>query len=173
MSTRQPDLVIANKKKENLLNNRFYHPSRSQNEIEKIKKRDKCLNLAWELKQTMGHVQDSNTSYNWCTWNNHLRTGEGTGRHGNKRTSGDYRDYRIVKNGQNIEKSTGAIYKHYWVSGYYSSLVPTCVMVKRLGCRIVVSSSNSSCAITFIPWERYEPPYPSSKDGFGIKWIRE
>ena len=55
----------------------------------------------------MEHEGDGDTNCNWCTWNNPERIGKGTGRVGNKRTSGNYPDYSIVKIGQNNEKSPG------------------------------------------------------------------
>ena len=55
----------------------------------------------------MEHEGDGDISYNWCTWNNPQTRYKGTGRHGNKRASGDYPDYSIIKIGQNTEKSPG------------------------------------------------------------------
>ena len=37
----------------------------------------------------------------------HQRINEGTGGHGNKRTSEDHPNYYIIENGQNTEKSPG------------------------------------------------------------------
>ena len=39
------------------------------------------------------------------------RLGKGDGRHGNQRPSGDLPDYRILKIGQNTEKSPGDLNK--------------------------------------------------------------
>ena len=75
---------------------------------EKLKERenrDKFLDLARELKRTMEHEGDGNTSGNWGALNNPKRIGRGTGRLGNKRTSGNHPDYRIIDIGQNTEKS--------------------------------------------------------------------
>ena len=55
----------------------------------------------------MDHEGDGDTSCNWCTWNNPQRIDKGTRRHRNQRTSRDHRDYRIIKIGQNTEKSSG------------------------------------------------------------------
>ena len=53
----------------------------------------------------MEHEVDSDTNCNWCTWNNPHKIGKGTGRHGNKRTSGDSPDNSIIKISQNIEET--------------------------------------------------------------------
>ena len=55
----------------------------------------------------MEHGGDSDTSCNWCHWNNPRRIRKGTRRLGNQRTSRDYPNYSIVEIGQNIEKSPG------------------------------------------------------------------
>ena len=55
----------------------------------------------------MVHNCDGDTNCGWCTWNNPQRIGKGTGRLGNKRTSGDHPNYIIHKIGQNTEKSAG------------------------------------------------------------------
>ena len=47
----------------------------------------------------------SDTNSNCCTWNNSQRIGKWTGRHGNKRTSGDHPNYSIIKIDKNTEKS--------------------------------------------------------------------
>ena len=41
----------------------------------------------------------------------HQKITKGTGGHGNKRTSGDHRNYYIIENGQNTEKSPGDLRK--------------------------------------------------------------
>ena len=75
--------------------------------IKEIEKRDKFLDLARELKITMGREGDRDTNPDWYTWNNLQGTGHKTGRLGNKRTSRDHPDYSIIKIGQNTEKSPG------------------------------------------------------------------
>ena len=68
-----------------------------------MKKRDKCLDLAKELK--------SYGTWRWYhLWLVHLDQSskdlvKGLGRLGNKRTSRDHPDYSIIKIGQNTEKS--------------------------------------------------------------------
>ena len=71
------------------------------------KTRDKFLELVIKIKQTMEYEGDSDTDCNWCTWNNPQRISKGTGRFGNKRTSGDYPNYTDIKIGLNTEKSPG------------------------------------------------------------------
>ena len=44
------------------------------------KKRDKYLDLARELKKIMEHIDDGDTNYNWCTWNNPQRIDNKNGR---------------------------------------------------------------------------------------------
>ena len=70
--------------------------------IKESEKRDKYPDLAREQK-TMEHEGDSDTNCGWCTSNKPKRTG----RLGNKRTSREHPDYRIIKTGQNTEKSPG------------------------------------------------------------------
>ena len=51
ISARRPDLIIINKKIENLPNCRLCYPSWPQSKIEKSEKKDKYLDLARELKK--------------------------------------------------------------------------------------------------------------------------
>ena len=55
----------------------------------------------------MEHKSDGDTNSNWCTWYNPERIDNETGGLGNKRTSGDHPNNRIVKIGKNTEKSPG------------------------------------------------------------------
>ena len=55
----------------------------------------------------MEHESDVYTSCNWCTWYSYQMIGMKTGGSGNKNTSGDQRNYTIIKIGQNTEKSPG------------------------------------------------------------------
>ena len=48
-------------------------------------------------KKTMEHEGDSDTNCNWSTWYSHQMICTGTGGLGNKRTSGDYPDYCVMK----------------------------------------------------------------------------
>ena len=53
----------------------------------------------------MEYEYGSDTNYIWCTWDIAHRIGKGTGRHGNERTSRNHPDRKIMKIGQNTEKS--------------------------------------------------------------------
>ena len=55
----------------------------------------------------MEHEGDNYTNRDWCFWYSQQWIIKGTGGLGNKRTSGDHRNYYIVENGQNTEKSHG------------------------------------------------------------------
>ena len=72
-----------------------------------MKRMDKYLDLARELKKTMEHEDDDYTNRDWCFWYSHQRIIKGTGGLGGWRTSGDHPNYTIIENGQNIEKSPG------------------------------------------------------------------
>ena len=93
--------------KKKLSNSGICCPGRSQSKIKERKKKDKYLDLAWELKKK--HVTSR-----W-RWDQLLlvhseqpqRIGKGTGRLGNKKTSEYYPDDNIIKIGQNTEKSPG------------------------------------------------------------------
>ena len=58
-------------------------------------------------KRNMEHEADGDTSCNWRALNNLQRIGKETGRVGNKRTSGDNSNYRIIKIDYNTEESSG------------------------------------------------------------------
>ena len=51
ISARRPDLIIINKKKENLQNCQLCCPGRPQKKLKECEKKDKYLNLARELKK--------------------------------------------------------------------------------------------------------------------------
>ena len=59
----------------------------------------------------MEHEGDGDTNCNWCALYNPNKIGKGTGRHQNKKTSGDHPDYSIIKIGQNNKKSPGYLRK--------------------------------------------------------------
>ncbi len=46
----------------------------------KGRKKDKNLNHARELKNTMKHEGDGGTNFSWCTWNGLQRLGKATGK---------------------------------------------------------------------------------------------
>ena len=61
----------------------FTVPADHRVKLKEGKKRDKFLDLAWELKKNMEHEGDSNTNCNWCTRYNHQKICTGTGGLGN------------------------------------------------------------------------------------------
>ena len=65
-----------------------------------------CFQLIIIIVIIINHDSDSNTDYNWCTWNGRQRLGKGTGKSGNRRTCRDHPNYSITKIGQNNEKSS-------------------------------------------------------------------
>ena len=60
-----------------------------------------------ENKKTMEHEGDGDINYNWSTWNNTKKIGKRTRRLRDKKTSGNYPVYSIIKVGQNTEESPG------------------------------------------------------------------
>ena len=71
------------------------------------KKRRKYLDLARELKTTKKYESDYDHNCNWWARKNPQRFDKGTGKMRNQRACGDYWDYKIIKIGQNTEKSPG------------------------------------------------------------------
>ena len=67
----------------------------------------KVLRPCWRIEKSMEHESDCDTNCNRCTLYSHQRIGTGTGGLGNKRTSEDHTNYRIVEIGWNAEKSHG------------------------------------------------------------------
>ena len=59
----------------------------------------------------MKNEGDGDTNCNWCTQYSLLRIGTGIGGPGNKGTTGDHPNYRIVKIGHNIKKGPGDLRK--------------------------------------------------------------
>ena len=55
----------------------------------------------------MEHQNDSDTNCNWCARYSHEGINKGTGGFGNKRTSGDHPNDRIIKIGPNTVKNPG------------------------------------------------------------------
>ena len=106
-SARRPNLVIINKKKRTCQRVDFSVPADHRIKLKESKKADKYLDLAREQKKTMKHENDDDTNCNWCTQYGHQRISTWTRGFGNKRTSGNYLKYSIIKFGQNTEKSPG------------------------------------------------------------------
>ena len=59
------------------------------------------------MKKNMEQEIDGDTKYYWHVHYSHQGNGTGTGRSGNKRMSGDHRNYIIGEIGQNTKKSPG------------------------------------------------------------------
>ena len=75
--------------------------------LKESENRDKYLDLARELEKTMEHEGDDEMNCNWCAQFSHQRIGTGTGRFGNKRTSGDHPNYSMIEISQNTKKCPG------------------------------------------------------------------
>ena len=90
----------------------FTVPADHRIKLKEIEKKDKYLDLAWELKKTVEYEGDDYTNCNWCSWYNHQRIGKGIGGLGNNRTSGDHPNYYIIEIGQNTEKNPGDLMRH-------------------------------------------------------------
>ena len=99
------------KESENLPNCELGCSDRPQSKIEGKGKREiSTLTLLgdWKKnKQTMEHETNGDTNCNQCAWYRHQRIGKGTGRIGNKNTSGDHLNNSTIKVGQNTVKSLG------------------------------------------------------------------
>ena len=65
----------------------------TRKKLKESDKKDKYLDLARVLKKKLEQESDSDTKFNWYSWYNHRRIGTGTGRLGNKMTSGDDQNY--------------------------------------------------------------------------------
>ena len=85
----------------------FAVPADHRVKLKENEKRDKYLDLARELKKTMEYESDGDANCKWCARYCHQRIYTGTGERKNKRTSGDYPNYSIIKIVQNTEKSPG------------------------------------------------------------------
>ena len=85
----------------------FVFPADHWVKLNESEKRDKILDLAWQLKKTMEHENEGDTYCNRRAWYIHQRIGKGTGGLGNKRTSGDHPNYSIVEISKKTEKSPG------------------------------------------------------------------
>ena len=77
--------------------------------MKESEKRNKYLDLAWELKKTMEHERDDDTKCKWRARYSHQRIGTGSGGVGNKKTSGDHSNYSIIEIDQNTKESPGVL----------------------------------------------------------------
>ena len=105
--TRRTDLAIVNEKKRTWQIADLGIPADHIVTLKESEKRNKYLDLARELKETMEHESSGDTNCKWCTWYSHQRIGTVTEGLGNKRTSGDHPKYGIVEISQNTKKSPG------------------------------------------------------------------
>ena len=69
ISARRPDLRIINKKKRTFKIVNFAVPADHRIKLKECGKKDKYLDLAWELKKLWNHVSDDYTICTWCVWN--------------------------------------------------------------------------------------------------------
>ena len=84
----------------------FAVPADDRLKLKESKKKDKYLDLAWELQNNYGAWR-WDAYCNWCTWNNPLRIDKRSRRLKNRRTNREHPDNGIIKIGQNTEKSPG------------------------------------------------------------------
>ena len=70
---------------------------RPQRKNKRKQKIDKYFDFVRELKKTVEHQGQSNTSYSWCTENGLQDPGEETGRTGNQRENQNHTDYSIAE----------------------------------------------------------------------------
>ena len=95
---RVPDLMIINKKKE-FLNSGLCHPSRLQCKIERKRKERLVSRPSKRTEITMEYESNGDTTCYWCIQHSYQRIGTETGGLGNKRTSGNHPNNRIIKIG--------------------------------------------------------------------------
>ena len=85
ISARWPDLIIIRKKKKTckIVDFAFAVPADLIVNLKESEKKDKCLDLARELKK-LEHESDGYTNCNWCSWYSHRMIIKGTGGLGKK-----------------------------------------------------------------------------------------
>ena len=71
----------------------FAYPADDWVKIKENKKRNKYLDLAWELKKVIEHEIDGDTDYNWYDQNGDWKLGKKIGRVGNQRMNQDHPNY--------------------------------------------------------------------------------
>ena len=69
------------------------------------------LRPSQRTEEFMEHESDSDTNYNWCTWNDSEKLGKGSRRVGNRRTNWDNPNYGITKTSLNTVESPGLLRK--------------------------------------------------------------
>ena len=73
----------------------------------KIKENEKKRQILRSCERTKKHEGDSDTSCNWCTWNDPQRLSKRVGGVGNQRKSQNHPNYSIVEVSQDTENSPG------------------------------------------------------------------
>ena len=106
ISARRPDLVIINKKKGTCRIVDFAVPGDHRVKMKENEKKDKYLDLARELEKQW-NIKVTVIPIVIGAVGSHQRINKGTGRLGNKRTSGDHSNYNIIEIVQNMEESSG------------------------------------------------------------------
>ena len=89
----------------------FTVPADYRIKLKESEKKDKCLDLAREVKN-MEHEGGNYNNRDWCFWYSHQKVIKRNGGLGNKQTGEDYPNYNIIKNGQITEKSPGDLRRH-------------------------------------------------------------
>ena len=82
-------------------------PSQRTTENQRKRKERQVFRRCQRSKKAVEHEGDSDTNYNWRTWNGSQRFDKETGRLENRRTNRDHQVHHIVEIGQNTEKSPG------------------------------------------------------------------
>ena len=85
----------------------FAVPADHRVKLKESEKKDKYLDLDWELKKTVENESDVYTNCNWCSLYRQRRINKESVGFGNKRTRGDHPNYCNIEIGQNTEKSPG------------------------------------------------------------------
>ena len=106
ISARRPGFVMIKKKRTCKIGD-FAVPADNGIKLIESEKKNKYMDLAWELKKTMEHEGDDCTNRDWCFWYRHRKSIKGTGGLEKKKTSGNHPNYYIIENGQDTEKSPG------------------------------------------------------------------
>ena len=72
ISARRPDLIIINNKKKKKICQiiDFAVPADQTIKLKECEKRNKYLDLARQLKKTVGHDSEDCTNCDWCFWHN-------------------------------------------------------------------------------------------------------
>ena len=83
----------------------FAVPADHRVKLKEIEKKDKYLDHARELKETIEHEHDGDTNYNWHAWCSNQRIRTGIGGRGNLRKSGNHPNYIIIEISLNTKKS--------------------------------------------------------------------